>query len=149
MTRRGFSFIELLITLIIVGILANLVVPGYGVLKRRAEAAHIVGDMHAIRIAALSTYATTGQFPPSAAWGETPAAFAPALPQGFEFQYKTALYRWRQWPLPEGSPGDASQTVMIGLEIQTEDEALIGAVKALYRGNLTFGTPTQATFVLQ
>ncbi|MGH7567568.1 MAG: type II secretion system protein, partial [Gemmatimonadales bacterium] len=145
----GFSFIELLVVLVIIGILANLVVPTYGTIKRRAEAAHIIGDMSAIRIAALNAYAATGEFPPTAAWGEVPDEFTGTLPNGFDFQYKTAAYRWRRWSLPNGLPADPAQTVLVGLEMQTTDEGLVASVKGLYRGAVAFGTSTQITFVLQ
>ncbi len=148
MNRRGFSIIELLVVLVIMGILANIMVPSYGTIKRRAEAAHILGDMSVIRIAALSAYAATGQFPPTAAWGEVPTQFAETLPNGFDFQYKTAAYRWRRWSLPNGLPADPAQTVLLGLEVQTTDEGLIASVKGLYHGAVAFGTSTQITFVL-
>ena len=43
MNRRGFTFIELLVTLILVGILVNIAVPAISLFKRRAIAARGVG----------------------------------------------------------------------------------------------------------
>jgi hypothetical protein len=70
------------------------------------------------------------------------------LPGGFEFQFKDVAYRWERWLLPTGLPADPSQTVLAGLTVRSTDPFLLAAVRALYKGHVTFGSSTQVTFVL-
>lgn len=135
MNRRGMTIIELLITLVIVGILANLALPAFAHMRRRADATHVIGDFAAIRVAAFDSYAATGRFPPSGAAGRVPAALVSALPAGFSFRYKSVTYRWRRWSLPNGMPRRRrSQTALLGLEVETRDRALLKAITSAYRG---------------
>src|SRR5574341_233462 len=96
--RRGWTMIELLMVLTIMGILANLAVLGLRMIRIRAEAAHVIGDMHAIELAAHSHHAERGGYPPSEQWGTVPATMAPMLPDGFDFRYgDDAQYRWHRY----------------------------------------------------
>jgi hypothetical protein len=57
-------------------------------------------------------------------------------------------YRWERWQLPQGLPADPSQTVMAGLTVRAPDQALLAAVRGLYKGRVTFGSSSEVTFVL-
>lgn len=94
MTKRGYTIIELLLVMTIVGILANIAVPTIREMRRRAEGAAVVGDLHAIQTALLDFYADNGSFPPSTGLGSVPAGLETSLPGGFDFQYEDTLYGW-------------------------------------------------------
>lgn len=149
MNRRGFSLIELLVSLTILGILANLALPALTGLRRRAEAAHIIADVHAVRLAAHDHFVGTGAYPAAGQWGVVPPTLAPSLPDGFEFRYRDVVYRWENWPLPDGLPSDPSQTVLLGLTVRSPDAVLMAAVRGLYKGRVTFGSSSEITFVLE
>jgi prepilin-type N-terminal cleavage/methylation domain-containing protein len=83
--RRGFTIIELLVTMAIIGILAGLGMPRYRDVKRRALAAQIIGEFSVVRVAAYNYYAEKGDFPPDYAEGSPPPGLVPFLPQGFLF----------------------------------------------------------------
>jgi len=102
MNRRGFTLVELMVAMLIVGILATLSVPSISAMVRRADAARVVADVHAIRIAAHDYYAANGTYPASGSAGTVPGTLAPSLPRGFSFRYKTVTYRWRRFGLPSG-----------------------------------------------
>jgi hypothetical protein len=78
-----------------------------------------------------------------------PPTLAPSLPGGFVFQFRDVAYRWDHWPLPNGLPGNPSQTVLIGLTVRAPDAELLTALRSLYRGRVTFGSSTEVTFVLE
>jgi prepilin-type N-terminal cleavage/methylation domain-containing protein len=104
MNRRGFTFIEILLVTVIVGILANLAIPYYMAAKIKADAAVVIADFNAIKVAAFDGFAKNGTYPASTGWRVVPPALVASLPDGFEFTYRTASYRWRRWATAEGLP---------------------------------------------
>jgi prepilin-type N-terminal cleavage/methylation domain-containing protein len=147
--RRGMTLIELLVTLTLIGILANFALPAYSTIRRRAEAARIIADVHAVRIAALDYYADRNRYPPPGQWGAAPGSMASSLAQGFEWRYRDVEYRWERWSLPNGMPTNPSQTVLLGLSVRTTDPAVMTALRGLYKGQVAFGTAAQITLVLE
>lgn len=146
--RNGWTMIELLMVLVIMGILVNVAVPALRLIRRRAEAAHVIGDIRAIQVAAHSHHAERGVFPPSEGFGVVPATMMPMLPDGFDFRYAGTLYRWHRFALPEGLPAFPGQTVLLAVEVQTPSPDLASAIRGLYKGRLTFGSATNLFFVL-
>ena len=67
MRTNGFTLIELLIAMSILGILAGIAIPKYNDAVMRAEAAKVIADFEAIRVAAYDSYAENGVYPPNAA----------------------------------------------------------------------------------
>ncbi len=63
MTKRGFTLIELLIAMTILGILAGIAIPNYHNAILRADAATVISDFEAIRIAAYDNHASTARYP--------------------------------------------------------------------------------------
>lgn len=149
MTKRGFTLIELLIAMTILGILAGIAIPNYHDAILRADAAKIISDFEAIRVAAYDNYASTAQYPRNGAWGAVPPVFVNSLPGGFQFTYKTATYRWRRWALPNGMPRNARQTMLLGLQIRTSDRDLMRILKNTYGGTQAQGNNTRVTFVIE
>jgi prepilin-type N-terminal cleavage/methylation domain-containing protein len=149
MTRRGFSLIELVMTMAIVSILASLALPVGREMRRRAVATKVIGDFDVIRTAAYSYASESGVYPKNGTWGQAPTEFLPSLPDGFEFQYGGAQYRWRRWSLPNGMPKKATQTVLLGVQIKSSDKRLITAIKNLYHGPQAFGKAKQVTLVIE
>lgn len=149
MNRRGMTLIELLVTLTLVAILAQMALPAFAGVRRRAEAARIVADAMAVRVAALDHYAGHGGYPAPGQWGSAPGPLAASLPQGFAWRYRDVDYRWERWSLPNGLPTNPSQTVLLGLSVRTPDATLMAALRGLYKGAVAFGTAHQITLVLE
>jgi prepilin-type N-terminal cleavage/methylation domain-containing protein len=143
------TLIELLVTLTLVAILANLALPAFAGIRRRAEATRVIADAMAVRVAALDYYADRGRYPRTGQWGAAPGSMARSLPQGFEWKYRDVEYRWERWSLPNGLPTNPSQTVLLGLSVRTQDPALMLALRGLYKGEVAFGTANQITLVLE
>ncbi len=139
--RRGFSFIELLVTMIFIGLLAQLAVPRYREMKMRATAASIIGDVHTIRVAAFTYYTENGAFPPDAANGTAPAQLVANLPDGFTFTRADYEYDWHVWT--------AGTENLVGITVTVTDPRLaIRLVAQAGAGYIPIITPTAVTFLV-
>ena len=58
--RRGFTFVEILIVMIVISILAGIMVMRYIELKHRALTAQATSDMETVRLAAFTKFYDTG-----------------------------------------------------------------------------------------
>jgi len=143
--RRGFSIHELLVTMVIIGLLAQIALPRYSEMKRRAIAAAIMGDVHAIRIAAFSYYTENSLFPPDAATGTLPSQLVDNLPTGFTFDRPDYDYDWHVWSMPTKS---GSET-FVGISVIVSDPRHAAQlVKTAGAGYIPIITPTQITFLV-
>ena len=144
--RRAFSIVELLITMALIGLLARIAVPRYGEMKRRAIAASIMGDVHAIRIAAFTHYTEHGTFPPDAGLGQLPAQLIDNLPNGFSFDRIDYDYDWEIWSTTNGS---GNTETLVGITVLVTDSRLAAQlVKTAGPGYIPVVTPTQVTFLV-
>ncbi len=64
MRERGFTLIELLVVIAIIGILAAIIAPNAFRAIEKSKIAKVLGDVNAIKTAALMYYSDTGVFPP-------------------------------------------------------------------------------------
>ena len=84
--RGGFSLIELLVAMSIIGILAGLAIPNMRNVTLRARATAVFGDINVMRQATLDYNAEQSAWPPDESSGTIPAGLVPFLPDGFSFQ---------------------------------------------------------------
>ena len=72
--EHGFILVEIITILLIVGILVNAWLPNYYAIKKKAQAARIIGDFLVIRDAVTMYYSDYGDWPESSGWGRSPQA---------------------------------------------------------------------------
>jgi len=139
--RSGFSMLEMLIVMIIVGLLSSVAVPKYIDLKRRASTTRVVGDFNAIRVAAMSFYADSGYYPEETAAGVIPPTHLRYLPTGFSFVKPGWTLDYESWDAGQSPLGGTSAVVAISvipddpiLAIQTE--RMLGGIPAFREGNV-------------
>ena len=65
--RKGFTLVELMAVIAVIGILAAIVVPKFSGATDQAKVAQIQGDLRTIGAAVTMYYATEGKYPDSAA----------------------------------------------------------------------------------
>ena len=103
--RRGFTLVELLMVMVVLGILTGLALPNLQSAVWKARSAEVVSDIHTITLAYHEFLADGGARVGNAAWGAVPSDLLPYLPDGFSFTNPFVDYRWTR-VAPMASPWD-------------------------------------------
>ena len=147
--RAGYSFIELLLVLIFIGLLARLALPRYGDMKRRAVATAIVADVYAIRLAAFTHYTEKQSWPPEYAAGVIPTELVSYLPENFTFAKPDYTFDYEVWTLSGGTPENPQQQEMLGVAVTVNDPKLAQAVLLVaQKGYAPIVSGNKVTFLL-
>lgn len=139
--RAGFSLIELLTVIVVIGILASIALPLLRGAIDRADAATIVENGRTILLGGVLALHNTGQFPPDAAAGVVPPELAPYLAAGFDFDYEGVVtYRW------ESDNGPTGNTAFLYIDYSAHP----GIARAMQRheGNQAIWTDTEMIMIL-
>ncbi len=129
--RRGFTLVELLVVIVVLGVLAGVAVMKYIDLRNAALAAQMAQEVRAVQIAAFNYYADTETWPPSAAVSAVPAGLGPLLPGQLAASFDRVNYQLQF----ENFAGDGDAAAMIvGVSITTSDPRLF-AKFVRYLGN--------------
>jgi prepilin-type N-terminal cleavage/methylation domain-containing protein len=126
--RRGFSFIEMLVALAVLGILSAIALPHFSDLKRRAVASQVLGDVHAIRIGTLSYFAERNAYPADAPAGQIPTDLVPYLPEGMTFMAPTYTLDYDSYTTTV--PGGGT-TEVVAVTIASPDDLLLRLIEML------------------
>jgi prepilin-type N-terminal cleavage/methylation domain-containing protein len=133
--RSGFTFIELLTVLIVMGLLAGIAILKYIDLTHRAHAAQAAGDLEAIRIAAYGAWYETGSWPPEVGAGVIPPGLAQYLPRGFNFERPNYTLDWENLS-PAG--GGASAGMQVGVVVSSTDPRMQHALENALGNKMPF-----------
>lgn len=144
--RGGFSLVELLIVLLIVGILASLAIPTYQSMVIRARAAQVAGDLNTIKVAAYNYDADHHEWPPETDAGQIPAGLAPYLPDGFTFTRNDYDLDWEYWVL---SGTAMTSGTRVGASVVTDDARLGAAIVRLLGGIPHIVIGNRYTFIFE
>lgn len=144
--RAGFTFIEMLIVMIVLGLLASLAVLKYIDLKNRALTAQASADMDAVRLAAYSTWYETGSWPTEVGAGVLPAEMAPYLAKGFTFSRPEYTLDYENLAPPGGGP---SASMQIGVILSSTNPRMqLALEQTLGNKGPYFITGSNLTFVI-
>jgi prepilin-type N-terminal cleavage/methylation domain-containing protein len=141
--RRGFSLIELLTVMVVIGVLARFGLPRYADMRSQSRARAIAGDIHAIRLASLNYQADQNGWPLSAARGVVPTGLPSYLPTGFTFSKPTGDLEWQVVNLTQHIGGKVVTTQTPQVIVRTTDPKLNAALLMLARqgfAHAMFGT---------
>jgi prepilin-type N-terminal cleavage/methylation domain-containing protein len=107
--RRGFTMVELMVVMVVMGVLAGLAVLKYIDLRNHALAAQASADLETVRLAAYSAWYETGSWPADAGPGMLPVGLGPYLPGGFTFQRAEYTLDWENFVPPGGGTSAGMQ----------------------------------------
>lgn len=123
MGRRGWTLIEIMIVMVILGLLSGLAVLKYIDLSRTAFAAKLAGEFTVVRLAAYNYEADHNeQWPAEVGPGIPPPEMAPYLPAGFSFVTPTYQLDW-----DNRSP--SRDPYQIAISMVTNDARLMNALR--------------------
>jgi prepilin-type N-terminal cleavage/methylation domain-containing protein len=123
MTRRrgGFTFIEMLMVMIVIGLLAGIAILKYIDLRHRAMSARVAADFETVRLAAYSAWYDNGTWPAEVGPGVTPPDLVPYLPGSFSFTQPDYTLDWENLAPPAGGP---SESMQIGIILTSSNSRL-------------------------
>ena len=93
--RRGFTLIELIIVIVIIGILSVVAIPKYFVNIKKAEKAKVLTHLNSVREAIMGYYSANGALPTVTGGGsiivtvEGDAVMTVQVPTGYSFAKST------------------------------------------------------------
>jgi prepilin-type N-terminal cleavage/methylation domain-containing protein len=145
-SRGGFTFIELLVVIIVLGLLSALATLKYIDLKNRALTAQAASDMEAIRLAAYGTWYETGAWPSEVGPGVVPAEMVNYLPKNFAFSRPEYTLDWENLAPPGGG---TSAGMQIGVVISSSNSRMqLALEQTLGNKGPFFITGSDVTFVI-
>jgi prepilin-type N-terminal cleavage/methylation domain-containing protein len=146
--RGGFTLVELLVTVSIVGILAGLAIPNLRNMTFRARATSVAGDFEAIRVATLNYNANAHAWPAETASGNVPPELVNFLPEGFSFVGTGYELDFENVPVPLGLPGAPNVRLLIGASVTAPDDRLSNGIVELLGGTVIFSVGNTHTVLI-
>lgn len=134
--RPGFSVIELLVVLTIVGVLARFASPKYAEVRRQALARTIAGDLNAIRLAAVNYNQDRNTWPANSNRGAMPPELQAYLPANFTFQRATYDLDWDTYTVRSATGSTRARTVVPAVSVWTNDPKLAAAIARMATAGL-------------
>lgn len=132
--RGGFTFIEVLMVVSIIGILAAVALPKFRDVQRRARATQLLGDFDVLRHATLSFYVDSGYFPPEVSRAAMPRNLRPYLPSGFLMAKPLWTMDYENWELQKRSRFTKTG-IAVGISFTTTGDRELGATAMRLAGN--------------
>jgi prepilin-type N-terminal cleavage/methylation domain-containing protein len=147
--EAGFSLLELLVVVAVIGIIINIAIPSLYSALYHAKAARIMEDFHIVRTMASQHYADHSFYPPETGPGVEPPELTPYLQGRLHWTHEDYQYDWELWVDSSGNPTEPSTGVIVGFSIVTSDPKLAEAVHKIYQGAILDTVPNHTTFVIE
>jgi prepilin-type N-terminal cleavage/methylation domain-containing protein len=146
--RGGFTLVELLITVAIVGILAGLAIPNLRNMTFRARATSVAGDLEVLRVATLNFNGNAHTWPAEVASGVVPPELVTFLPEGFSFAGTGYTIDYENVPVPLGLPGAPNVRLLIGASVTAPDDRLSNGIVELLGGTIIASVGNTHTVII-
>lgn len=144
----GFTLVELLVVVSIVGILTGLAIPNMRTVMMRARATEVAADLDVVRVAAVQYQADSLRWPADTGLGVVPPELVDYLPDGFTFQGDGYELEYDRLDVPGGLPGDPTTEAVIAVTVTTDAGDLGDAVAQFLGGSILFSSGNTHTVVI-
>ena len=146
---KGFTMMELMIVMTVIGILAAVAIPAYFGLVSNTRAAQAVADLQAVRAAVYLSYGDTGKWPDESQAGVAPDGLAANLPRNFSFTNQWYTIDYDNWmPLHQWGTLPPGTTTAIGVSIVCRDPKLLTRIQGLIK-NANFLPVSRTKYILE
>lgn len=150
--QRGFTVLELMVVLTILGVILAIAIPTYSNMVRQVRASQAVADLQSLRAAAYLYFGDYGDWPNEVHAGAVPVELKPYLREDVVFMNEWYRIDWDNWmiwdqPGPKGKGkgkglGKAKskypQTgILVGVSLISDDPELLAAARGML-GNTSF-----------
>ena len=106
--QRGFSLVELLTVVSILGVLSSIAIGNYQLYQKRARASVVGYDLKVFKDSILAHYSSEGSMPESSVVGHVPPGMTETMP--FKFAAKSTFGQDYQWLKVSSSEGQITLT---------------------------------------
>lgn len=124
--RRGFTIIEMLMVMIVLGLLSAIALLKFIDLRATARTAALVGDFRAVTVAVFNYYADREEFPPEAGAGSVPNGLRPYLSGGLVNSFARPEY------VLDYDNLRVDDTPLIAISVTTPDDKLMAKLIASF-----------------
>jgi prepilin-type N-terminal cleavage/methylation domain-containing protein len=145
--RVGFTIVELMVAVTIIGLLSSIAIPKFKDVRRKATATQIMGDFDVMRHATMSFYVDSGYFPKEAGSGTVPAGLKKYLPNKYSFKKPQWTMDYENWT-SKTSKAYKSTGVIIGISFTVPDTGLGRTAMALVGNAPAFTVGSKYTFLI-
>jgi type IV pilus assembly protein PilA len=147
--QSGYTLLELLIVCAVIGIIANLAIPGLYQALYRAKASKIIEDYNTVRTMVHQNYADHSSYPAETGPGVEPPELTSYLQNRITWTHADYQYDWELWVDGGGNPTQPSTGVLVGFSIVTTDPDLAASLRKIYKGVIIDTIPNHTTFVIE
>lgn len=145
--RVGYTLVEVLLTLTIIGTLSAVAMPKYEDMKRRAKASQVLSDVETVRNATYSFFSDSGYFPAQPGPGTVPTNLDKYLPRAFTFQKPDWQIDYESWTIT-ASPTYVKNNVSVGVSVTPTDTKVGAAALSMYGSLPKFVVGAKYTFMI-
>ncbi len=132
--RNGFTIIELLVVMVVLGILSSIAILKYIDLRMSAHAARVAADFNAIKIATYAYYTDDYKWPAEVSAGVVPPELVPVMNAGTTFIKDVYTLDYDYFPIAGSGPG----SYIVGVTVTTSDPKLMTKLEQLLGNTMPF-----------